>query len=78
MTCREFTDFILDYLEEALEPSQKKRFEEHLAECPECRTFLGTYRSTGQLVRDAMTPDEPATAPRDLIEAILDSRRHTS
>ncbi len=78
MTCRELTDFILDYLEDALEPAQRARFEEHLAECAECRQFLGTYRATGQLVRDAMTPDKPAQAPADLIAAILDSRRRAS
>ena len=36
MTCREFLDFLLDYMANDLDNSQKEKFEQHIAVCPDC------------------------------------------
>jgi anti-sigma factor RsiW len=38
MTCREFTDFLLDYVDGGLADAERDRFAEHLGECPDCVT----------------------------------------
>jgi anti-sigma factor (TIGR02949 family) len=58
MACQELVELITDYLEDALSPEDRKRFEEHLAVCPDCRTYLAqmrvTIRLTGVLKEDAI------------------------
>lgn len=76
MTCRELTEFILDYLDGTLPAETRNRFERHLAECPECVDYLRSYRATLELERSAFA--EPAAPPpADLIAAILESRKNT-
>ena len=36
MTCRELTELVTDYLEDALAPGERVRFEEHLETCDGC------------------------------------------
>jgi anti-sigma factor RsiW len=36
IVCRESVELVTDYLEDALSPVQRRRFEEHLASCPDC------------------------------------------
>jgi anti-sigma factor RsiW len=58
MACQELVELITDYLEDALSPEDRNRFEEHLALCPDCRTYLAqmrvTIRLTGALKEDAI------------------------
>jgi anti-sigma factor RsiW len=78
MTCRELTDFLGAYLDGELSDEVRRRFEEHLAACPECAAYLETYRGTVKLARDAFRdPDAPVPAdvPEDLVKAILAARR---
>ena len=78
LSCREFIDFLMAYLSGELPGGQRAVFEEHLAECPDCTTYLRTYQQTvriEQLVCDC--PEEPpADAPEELVRAILAARRH--
>jgi len=49
-------------------------FDAHLAACPECVTYLRTYRDTIRLVKDACRDAEdslPADVPEGLVGAIL-------
>ena len=77
ITCREFEDFILDYLENALPERQRFVFELHLKLCRECRDYLAAYRRTIEVSKrafeepDAPLPDE---VPEDLVKAILAAR----
>ena len=78
MTCREFVDFLADYLSGELRPETQSAFEDHLAHCPSCVVYLNTYRDTQVLARAAL--EGPGTAlpeevPEDLVRAILDARR---
>lgn len=77
ITCREFEDFILDYLEETLPERQRKIFELHIKVCRECRSYLAAYRNTMALAKGAFADPEqplPDDVPEDLVKAILAAR----
>lgn len=77
ITCREFEDFILDYLEDALPARQRRVFELHIRVCRECRDYLAAYRDTLALAKGAFAePDQalPEDVPEDLVKAILAAR----
>ena len=80
MTCREFTDFIVDHCEGRLPKPVAEEFDDHLSVCPACRTYLRNYRRTIDLARDAARGDEalPADVPRELVEAVLAASRRMS
>lgn len=50
MPCRELVELVTDYLEDRLSPRDKSRFEEHLAQCEACRTYLEQFRQTIRLL----------------------------
>ncbi len=78
MTCREFADFIIDYVSGELPPDVLAAFERHLARCENCLTYLDGYTDTVKLGRRAFD-DEDAAVPPDvpaaLVLAILAARR---
>jgi hypothetical protein len=49
ITCQEFVELTTDYLEDTLDPATRRRFEEHLALCPGCETYLGQLRETARV-----------------------------
>ena len=77
ITCREFEEFILRYLDDELEPRQKKLFEWHLRLCRECREYLAAYQRTVEIGKSVLGSENgpvPDDVPEDLIKAVLDSR----
>lgn len=75
--CREFVEFLSDYLDRALSPEQKAAFDAHLAVCPPCVAYLKTYQQTVQLGKNAFKSlDEPVPVevPEELVRAILSAR----
>ncbi len=77
ITCEEFETFILDYLDGALPPAQRRVFEWHLKICRECRDYLEAYRASIALGKAAMQEvDAPEIdeVPEDLVRAVLDAR----
>jgi anti-sigma factor RsiW len=82
MNCREFTEFLHDYLLGHLPAEERREFETHLAECPWCVAYLDSYRKTIQFEQAAILAPEyaapPAEAPEELIQAILRARRRLS
>jgi anti-sigma factor RsiW len=75
MTCRELADFVMSYLDGELDATQRRRFEDHLAECAECVRFLREYRATVHAGQSAYADELPADVPDDLVKAILDARQ---
>jgi anti-sigma factor RsiW len=75
MNCREFTEFLHDYLLGGLIAEVRAEFDRHLAECPSCGAYLDGYKKTMQMARDAFAAAEdtppPSDAPEELIQAIL-------
>ena len=81
MTCREFAEFIADYLSGELSAETRAQFEHHLGVCPNCVAYLSNYRDTIELGRRAFADDDaavPGDMPDDLVQAILASRRRRS
>ena len=77
ITCREFEEFVLQYLDGELPAKQRKVFEWHLRICRECREYLAAYERTIELGKAALGPADtsvPDDVPEDLIRAVLDSR----
>ena len=78
LTCREFIDFLDDYVEGKQAIHVRAKFDRHMKECPYCVEYLKTYRDTISLARGACAADPslpaPPGAPEELIQAILNSR----
>ena len=77
ITCREFEDFILAYMDGELPDRQRFVFELHLKICRECRDYLAAYRRTIEVSQRAFEdPDQavPDEVPEDLVKAILAAR----
>jgi anti-sigma factor RsiW len=78
VTCREFAEFIVDYLDGGLAADVRVPFERHLGGCPNCERYLAQYRTTVDASRSAFADPEaavPSEVPEGLIQAILASRR---
>jgi anti-sigma factor RsiW len=82
MNCREFTEFLHEYLFGELVAEERAEFDRHLAECPWCTAYLDSYKKTIQLEKHAFSTSEdappPADAPEELIQAILRARPRNS
>jgi len=50
LTCRELVELVTDYLEDALPPAERARFEAHVAECGGCAGYVAQMRTTVHLV----------------------------
>ena len=78
MSCREFANFIADYLSGELPLPLRAQFDQHLDVCVNCVRYLDGYKATialGKAAFDANDAPVPAEVPEDLVKAILASRR---
>jgi anti-sigma factor RsiW len=77
ITCKEFEQFIMAYLDGELPSGKKAIFEWHMRLCRECRDYLAAYQRSVELGRALLTSTDdqvPSDVPEDLIKAILDAR----
>jgi predicted anti-sigma-YlaC factor YlaD len=58
MTCHDYKDLMMGYLDGELSDEQKRRFEEHLAGCPECAGELKEFKRL-KAITDEVTLIEP-------------------
>ncbi len=60
LSCQELVELVTDYLEAALPPEERERFEQHLDECGNCREYLAQMRTTielaGELTPESLSP----------------------
>jgi anti-sigma factor RsiW len=60
LTCQELVELVTDYLEDALSPADRLRFEDHLGICPGCATYLDQMRITiqaaGHISEESLDP----------------------
>lgn len=78
LTCKEFDEFMVDYLEGGLPVWQKYLCWMHVKMCRECAYFIQQYRRAVALGKSAFeSPDEavPATVPEELVRAALARRK---
>ena len=74
ITCAEFEEFIVNYLDGELSDAKRRKFEIHLAVCRECRDYLAAYKSAMTVTRDTLdaeTAETLADVPDDLVSAVL-------
>ena len=61
LICQELVEVITDYLEDRMPAERRLLFEEHVAFCSWCRTYLDqmqeTIRATGSLKQDDLSPE---------------------
>lgn len=71
LTCKQVVELVTDYLEEALSPENRARFDEHMASCPYCQIYLEQMRQTIHTL--GCLPEE--TIPPKALDALLEHFR---
>ncbi len=65
LACRELVELVTDYLEGALPPADRARFDKHIAGCDSCTTYLAQMRETlrllGRITEDSVPPESRKT-----------------
>jgi anti-sigma factor RsiW len=77
VTCREFADFMADYLSGELPAPAKSAFDHHLSLCVNCRRYLASYAETIKLGKAAFADESaklPDDVPEELVRSILAAR----
>lgn len=69
LSCQEFVELVTEYLEDALDPAARERFEEHVALCAGCATYLDQIRETARLVGHVHEDHLSEEARTTLLEA---------
>lgn len=69
MSCKELVEIITEYIEGTLPPQERQRFEEHLANCPGCQTYLEQMRQTIRAVGHLSEESIPAEFKEPLLAA---------
>jgi anti-sigma factor RsiW len=69
MKCTEFVELVTAYLEDQLPADHRAAFEEHLARCPGCDTYLDQFRATISLLGQLPEKSISASARTTLLEA---------
>jgi anti-sigma factor RsiW len=69
MSCQELVELVTAYLEEALPPDDRDRFEQHLAECGTCQVYVEQIRATIRLAGRVTPDDLSPEAERELLAA---------
>ena len=77
MTCEELVELVTAYLENTLAATDRRTFDEHLARCPGCDTYLEQFRTTiellGELPAESLSP-----AAREQLLGAFDAWRRPS
>ena len=80
ITCREFEDFLIDYLDGTLSSKQRLVFEFHLKLCREYRDYLAAYQRAIEFTQHVFRDPEaalPKEVPEDLVRAVLAAKSAT-
>jgi predicted anti-sigma-YlaC factor YlaD len=69
LSCIELVELVTAYIEGALSPRDRVRFEEHLAICQGCRNYLDQMQQTITLVGKLAVESVPVGAREQLLQA---------
>jgi anti-sigma factor RsiW len=73
LACQEVVELVTAYLDDALDPAERERFEEHLVFCDGCENYLEQMRTTIRLAgryEDELSPQ----LQEELLEAFRNWR----
>ena len=77
LSCQELVELVTAYLDDALPPADRARFEAHIAGCDGCTGYIEQIRVTialtGRLVPEQLDP----AAKAELLAAFRDWKRRT-
>lgn len=78
MTCKDFVEFLNDYVDDELSAERRAMFERHLSICPDCTAYLQSYRAT--MTRSVWSMGRSVDRvgdelPPELLQAILEARQ---
>jgi anti-sigma factor RsiW len=75
LSCQELVELVTDYLEEALDPAERARFQHHLDECGNCQIYLDQMRATIELTGSLRPSSISPEAEEALMHAFRDWKR---
>ena len=75
LSCQELVELVTDYVEDALSPDDRARFEEHLGICEGCRNYLGQMEATVRVAGRLRPEDIGPEAEQALLAAFRDWKR---
>jgi len=81
LTCRELIEIITEYLEGAMPPAERIRFEDHVKGCTGCTRYLAQMRFTVETLGEIGLENIEPAAKSELMAAFrdwkADKHRHT-
>lgn len=75
LTCQELVELVTDYLEGALSRRDRKRFEKHIAGCPNCTEYVAQFRETIRITGTLREQDVSREAAEELL-AVFAAWKH--
>jgi len=75
LTCKEVVEIVSDYLEGALSPEDRARFDQHLAACDGCTHYVEQMRETIRLTGMLTEEQVPVDQRQRLRQAFRDWKR---
>jgi anti-sigma factor RsiW len=75
LTCQEFVELVTDYFEGALDEEARTRFEQHLAICKGCETYLNQMKETSSRLGEIPVETLSAEMGTKLLSAFRDFHR---
>jgi anti-sigma factor RsiW len=75
ISCQQLVELVTSYLDGSLDPESTQLFEEHLAVCPGCETYVEQFRVTIARLGEVPVGSLSDDAQRRLLEAFRDLPR---
>jgi anti-sigma factor RsiW len=74
LTCKEVSEFLMDYLDGSLPQAQRAVFDGHVQACPDCQRYIDSYKRAVEMGRAAYASGEQGDPPEELVRSILNAR----
>jgi hypothetical protein len=76
-TCKQITDLVYAYLNDQLSRTVKRDFQQHLRVCPDCVSFLNTYKKAVGMSRSLRAEDIPLKVRENILNFLRRRIRKT-